>query len=310
MSEAARLRDAERTESLVRRFLERLADVRRMSPHTVRAYEGDLRAYLGWCAREGVSALDVGHRRLRGYVSYMVSSGYADKTVNRRLSSLRTFYAWLEQVGAVESDAASGLPGRKAPKTLPATMSDAEVSRLIDACEPETGEGLRDRAMIELLYATGARISEAAGLRADDIDFAGRQVRLYGKGSKERVVPIYDTALAAIRTYLDRGRPELVASRHKGEPARALFVSTRGNDMTAAALRARFTRLVRLAGLDQKITPHAVRHTFATELLTGGADLQAVQEMLGHESLATTQVYTHLSVERLKEVTRRAHPRG
>lgn len=189
-------------------------------------------------------------------------------------------------------------------------MSDADADKLIASCDTSSPEGVRDRAFLELLYATGARISEMAGLELRDLSFDESQLRILGKGSKERIVPIHEGALRAMRTYLQDARPELVARKKKGEPAQAIFVSARGNDMTAAALRARFERQVKIAGIDASLTPHAMRHTFATELLSGGADLKAVQELLGHESLATTQIYTHLSVERLKDVARQAHPRG
>ena len=303
-------REESRAQALLQSFLDHLANVRRLSPHTVRAYQTDLHVYLDWCAREGADPIRISHRRLRGYVAYLARSRYADKTINRRLSSLRTFFSWLEREGEVNDNVAALIPSRKVAKELPTTMSDADVTRLIDACDTSDPEGVRDRAMLELLYATGARISEVANLRPTDIDYAQGQVHLFGKGSKARIVPIYDAALAAIRIYVEQARPELVSRRKSGEQASALFVSARGNDMSADALRTRFEHMVTLAGLDAKVTPHAVRHTFATEMLTGGADLKTVQELLGHESLATTQIYTHLSIERLKDVTRRAHPRG
>lgn len=310
MAAYERLRDASRAEDLVRRFLEYLTNVRRLSAHTVRAYGTDLGTYLDWCAREGCAAIDVTHRRLRGYVAYLVSSGYAEKTINRRMSALRTFFAWLEREGEVSANYAAELPGRKMAKTLPTTMCDEDVGRLLDVCEQGCAEGMRDRAMIELLYATGARISEAARLVPADVDFEQGQVRLFGKGSKERIVPVYDRALSSIGTYLQEARPELAARRKAAGPPKTLFVSSRGNDMTADTLRARFERLAMLAGLGADVTPHAMRHTFATEMLGGGADLKTVQELLGHESLATTQIYTHLSIERLKAATQQAHPRG
>lgn len=299
-----------RTDEYVDGFLAYLSGVRRLSAHTVRAYQTDLQSYQDWCQRNGVNPLGITQRRLRGYLAEMTKANYADKTINRRLSSLRSFYGWLVREDVLEVNPAATIPGRKLPKTLPKTMVDEDVRRMLEACEEHTPEGLRDRALIELLYATGARISEAAGLTPDDIDFAQGQVRLFGKGAKERIVPLYPVALETIRAYVERGRPSLVAKRKRAGFAQALFVSTRGNDMTAGALRDRFERLTVLAGVDRTVTPHAMRHTFATELLTGGADLKAVQELLGHESLATTQIYTHLSVERLKAATHQAHPRG
>lgn len=297
-------------QSLLQDYLAWERDVRRLSAHTVRAYEADLQAYLRWCEGEGVQALDVSYRRLRGYLATMVRAGYAEKTINRRISSLKGFYGWMEREGHVSADVADALQGRKLTRRLPKTLNDDEATRLLASCDAQDAEGLRDRAFLELLYATGARISEIAGLVPADVDYDQGQVRLFGKRSKERIVPLYAAALRAVSDYVEHGRPSLVARAHGRRPPRALFVSTRGNDMSAEALRRRFERQVVIAGLDPSYTPHAMRHTFATELLSGGADLKSVQELLGHESLATTQIYTHLSVERLKQATKQAHPRG
>ena len=312
MSEGAESRQAASREAheLAEQYLAFLADVRRVSPQSVRAYESDLRAFLGWCEREGITPLDATRRHMRSYLAYMKSSGYADKTINRRVSSLRTFYAWIEREGRGSAEATAAMKGRKLSKTLPKTMTDDDMRRLIATCDATNVEGMRDLALFELLYATGARISEAAGLAVDDVDFDQGQVRLFGKRAKERIVPLYDRALEALRTYLLKARPELAAACKRPEGPTALFVSTRGNNMSAEALRRRFVEHKKLAGLDPALTPHTVRHTFATELLNGGADLKAVQELLGHESLATTQIYTHLSIDRLKAATRQAHPRG
>lgn len=312
MSENADLREKSVRAAceLVEQFLAFLSDVKRLSAHTVRAYETDLHAFLDWCQREGVQPLRATRRHMRGYLAYLSASGYADKTVNRRISSLRSFYTWIEREGLGTAEATASLKGRRLSKNLPTTMTDDDVAKLVATCDESTAEGVRDRAFLELLYATGARISEVAGLHVKDVDYAQRQVRLFGKRSKERIVPLYDVALDALRTYIEGARPQLLAACHAPCLPDALFVSTRGNAMSAEALRRRFTRQKKLAGLDASLTPHAMRHTFATELLSGGADLRAVQELLGHESLATTQIYTHLSVERLKDATRQAHPRG
>lgn len=310
MSAERRQKDARQADALLEGFLHHLSHVRRLSPHTVRGYAEDLEAYLAWCKREGVSAMRVSRQDLRRYLAELVRAGYADKTINRHLSSMRTFYAWLEREGKVEQSIVSTIPGRKLAKTLPKALTDADVTKLVDACATEDADGLRDRAMIELLYASGARISELAGLRLRDVQVDQKQVRLFGKGSKERVVPLYQGALDALATYLADGRPELLQKRRQETTTEKLFISTRGNDMSADMLRKRFNQLVARAGIDQHVTPHAVRHAFATELLNGGADLQAVQELLGHASLDTTQIYTHLSVERLKQTARLAHPRA
>lgn len=293
-------------------YLAYLAGVRNLSENTVRAYQTDLDAYCAYLRLEGKRGDDMGHRDLRRYLAYLRRSGYTNTTIGRHLSSIRGLYKWLVGQERLSSDAAAALASPKLSKTLPRTMSDADVRLVLETCDPSTTEGLRDGALIELMYATGARISEVSRLDVGDIDFGQAQVRLFGKGSKERVVPLYGHALDVVRRYMAEARP-LLAARRKvpdNERTRALFVSTRGNRMSADALRSCFERHIKLAGIEADVTPHAMRHTYATELLSGGADLRSVQELLGHESLATTQIYTHLSVERLKEATRQAHPRG
>jgi integrase/recombinase XerD len=301
IQEATRLKDE---------FIGYLANVRRMSDNTTRAYEGDIESYLRFCERTDTDPLDLSRSTLRSYLSDMVRAQYADRTVNRRLSALRTFADWLEHADYVGSTDTDQVSGRKLASTLPKTMKDADVVRLIESQDTTCAEGLRDRCFLELLYATGARISEVSALKPEDIDLDQGQVHLFGKGSKARIVPIYPEAVRIVAKYLRKSRPELAARKKKGSAPKTLFVSSRGNEMSANALRDRFERLVSEAGLDDSLTPHAMRHTFATELLNGGADLKSVQELLGHESLSTTQIYTHLSIERLKAATKLAHPRG
>lgn len=312
MPSAAEVREAEqaRAHELCDEFLLYLSDVRRLSAHSVRAYGHDLSDYLLWCEREGVDALAITRRRIRAYVAFLSRAKYANKTINRRLSALRTFYDWLERKGEATADATEALPGRKVARALPKTMCDADVERMIDACDGTDDESLRDKAFLEILYASGARISEIANLRPGDVDYEQAQVRLFGKRSKERVVPLYESALASLRTYVSQARPRLVAARKRPDAADALFVSTRGNNMSPETLRRVFHKYKEKAGIDATVTPHTVRHTFATELLSGGADLKAVQELLGHESLSTTQIYTHLSIDRLREVATQTHPRA
>lgn len=304
-------RDASGTGALrdaVGEYVRHLELVRHLSPNTVRAYATDLVAYASWAERAGVDPMTVSHRELRRYLAELGRAGYSSRTVCRHLSALRGLYRWMARDGRCEGEVVSSLPGPKAARTLPSTMSDRDFLRLVGSFDPEGPVGLRDRALLETLYATGGRISEMASLRVGDVDFPQSQARLFGKGSKERVVPLYEGALEWVGRYLERGRPALL-SRGRGDTD-ALFVSTRGNAMSADALRTCFERRVAAAGLGTSATPHTVRHTFATELLGGGADLRTVQELLGHESLSTTQVYTHLSVDRLKDAARRAHPRS
>lgn len=287
-------------------YLEHLRSGRLASENTLRAYGEDLANLSGWLRERGMGADGLDRDALRSYLGDLVRAGYAERTINRRLSAIRGAYLWLARAGVPVSADAAAMRGRRQPRTLPRTMSDAEAARLIDSCDA-TPTGLRDRALLELLYASGARISEASALDVASVDVARSQVTLFGKGSKERIVPLYASATAAVSDYIERARPALL---RPGGERDALFLSTRGNRMSAAALRERFERHALLAGLDSGLTPHAMRHTFATELLSGGADLRSVQELLGHESLSTTQIYTHLSIDRLKDAARSAHPRS
>lgn len=311
LSDAAPLTPADERRVLaesVERYLAYLERDRNLSPNTVRSYRIDLEAFQSWAERTNVAPLSATQRDLRRYLAELSRAGYSTTTVDRHLSSLRGLYKWMVREGVIESEAVTSLSTPKAPRTLPRTMTDEDVQALLATCDVDEPVGLRDRAFLELLYATGARISEIAALDVRSVDLAQEQVRLFGKGSKERIVPIYEVAANWVARYLDESRPVLLAKR---EPSRdALFISTRGNPMSADALRTCFEHHVTLAGLDPDLTPHAMRHTYATELLSGGADLRSVQELLGHESLSTTQVYTHLSVERLKDATRYAHPRA
>lgn len=295
-------------EPLVGRFLSYLGDVRNLSPNTVRAYGADLASFQEWVARSGVEPLHVTHRQLRLYLSEQSRARYSTHTIDRRLSAIRSFYRWLVDEGITDEDAAAALATPKAARLLPKTLTDAEVELLIGSVDGDDACSVRDRTMLELLYATGARISELSHLDVADVDLSQGQVSLFGKGSKQRIVPIYDLAVEQVHAYLLRARPTL--ARNGKEPTSALLLSTRGRRMSADALRTRFEHDARAAGLDATLTPHAMRHSYATELLSGGADLRSVQELLGHESLSTTQIYTHLSVDRLKAATRQAHPRS
>ena len=219
---------------------------------------------------------------------------------------MRSLFAYLVAEGLTASDPSSVLATPKLPSRLPRAIPDGELAALLAAPDPTTPVGLRDRAVLELLYATGARVSEVVGLELSDVDFAQGQVRLYGKGSKERIVPVYEAALASIRTYLREARPQLA----KGRPESHLFLSSRGNALSADAVRRLFKRYGGQVGTGAGISPHSMRHTFATHLIESGADLRTVQELLGHVALSTTQIYTHLSMKRLQDVHSNAHPRA
>lgn len=306
-----------RARELADSFLSYLARVRNYSPNTAAAYAQDLDCFLIWASNCGIDVLQATHRDFRRFLSSLSGAGYAKTTVNRRLSAVRSFYSWLVREGVIESNPAAVVSSPKLPKPLPHVLSQEDVEKLLKCADASTPAGALDAALVELLYASGARIGEVASLDVDRIDYSDKSVRLFGKGSKERIVPLYPAALHALDAYLAHARPVLLAN-HKGgltaeeaaDAQRALFINARGARMSERSLRARFEKLLAQAGLAGMATPHTMRHTFATEVLDGGADLRSVQEMLGHASLSTTQIYTHLTPERLREVSLQAHPRG
>lgn len=297
-------------EEAVEDFVVYIAKLRGFSAETVRAYEAHLSAFARWAQRVDLDPLLMDARSFRRYLAEMRSAGYAPRTIAAHLSAVRSLFRWMLLDGRIANDVVSTIQSPKIPSTLPRTITGAEMDRLLNAPDPSTAEGLRDKAMLELLYATGARISELSRLNVSDIRFAEGVVRLFGKGSKERIVPVYAAALRAASAYLADGRPELLSKRGFSNKEEALFISARGSRMSAASLRYRFEKLARSCGLSSHVTPHVMRHTFATDLLAGGADLRSVQELLGHAQLATTQIYTHLTPERLQCALRQAHPRG
>ena len=301
--------------SSIEAFCTALVVERGASANTVRAYRIDLSDYGRWAARNKVDTLHASHKDLRRYLAELDEAGYSRRTVNRRLSALRTFFRWLNVTGAVESDPASALQGPKTAKHLPHVIKPADMVRLLSIHGKRDASGrareqslsdMRDQAILEFLYACGARISEASGLLCANVDLEAGEARLFGKGSKERIVPLHDLAVSSMKAYAVVARPRLLGDA----TCPYFFVSTRGNRMGTDAMRKMFKATVRAAGLDDSLSPHDMRHTFATDLLNGGADLRSVQEMLGHASLSTTQIYTHLSTERLKRIHEQAHPRG
>ncbi len=288
---------------------------RNVSAHTLRAYRSDLLDYARWCAREELDITKVTHRQMRRYLSMLDEAQYQRSTINRKLSALRTFYQWLCVTGRSECDPATVLQGPKQPKSLPHVVQPQDMVKLLSVHaavdvngnpRQQTLNDVRDQALLEFLYACGARISEASSLLVSNVDFAAAQVKVFGKGSKERIIPLHDLALSSMRIYLRIARTQLLGNHH----CEYFFVSSRGNRMGTDAMRKMFKATVAQAGLDNRLTPHDMRHTFATDLLEGGADLRSVQEMLGHANLSTTQVYTHLSPAHLQEVHAQAHPRA
>lgn len=286
-------------------------------PHTVEAYRRDAldlarRAAAWGYARPG----DLGRDELRRYLAELDEEGYARSTVARRTSSLRTWFALLERRGMIAEDPAALLGTPKQGRHLPRVLRVDQVVAMLDAVEGADATALRDRALLELLYASGARVAEACGLTLDTLDLAQAQVRLDGKGGKDRIVPIGRAAVDALRVYLRDARPALLAVAAARSVERGIrpvddivLRGDRGGPLGTRDARAIVERTAERAGVGH-VTPHTLRHSFATHLLEGGADVRVVQELLGHASLATTQRYTHLSRGRLREVHAMAHPRA
>lgn len=304
------------SEALVEDFLASLRIERNYSQHTQRSYRTDLEAFLGWCRREGVDALNPTRRTFRAYLGYLNAGGYARTTVNRHLSSLRSFYGWLVVAGHLEYDPTTTLKGLKKQARLPHRIAPSEMAAILavhgpvevgGACRRQTVQDLRDQAVLELMYASGCRISEAAGLQMDGVLLDRQLVKLLGKGGKERYVPLHELSVRSLSDYIGRSRPQLLTP---DSPAGNLFLSNRGGAYSADAIRRMFKDTLIRAGVGLEYTPHDLRHTFASDLLEGGADLRSVQELLGHASPSTTQVYTHLSPSYLQTIHRQAHPRG
>jgi integrase/recombinase XerD len=280
-------------------FLALLAAQR--APRTVEAYRRDLEAFGDWLGGP-ISRTSV--EDLETYLAELRAAGLSSATIARRVAALRSFFRHQMLLGARADNPAAELDLPRRQSRLPRTLSPAEAERLIEAAAGTTPRAHRDRALVELLYGAGLRVSEAVGLAKADIDLENRIVRAIGKGNKERVVPIGRPAVEAVRRYLSRGRPFLDA-RHRPE----LFLNARGGALTRAGAFLILRRLAAKAGLDaERVHPHLLRHSFATHLLEGGADLRSVQEMLGHADLATTEIYTHVSDRRRRELYFQAHP--
>jgi integrase/recombinase XerC len=243
---------------------------------------------------------------VRSYLAYLRAEGISKASIGRHVSALRTYFAFLEREGRVASNPAKAVGTPRREKTLPRTLSVSEASAVVEAKGREGALGARDRALLELLYATGLRVSELVGLRLDDVDLSARQVRTVGKGKKERIVPFGQSAATALRAWLK----ERVAFAPAARDAGFVFLNARASRLTDRSVRRVLDRAVLAAAVPRHASPHALRHSFATHLLAAGADLRSIQEMLGHASLSTTQRYTHLDVERLIEVYRKSHPKA
>ena len=292
---------------LLDQFLTYLRVGRNASPYTIKNYGNDIGQFLDYCRAQGVSSLaQVDRSLLRSYLAELDAAGYVKASIARRVSELRSFGDFLMREQVLERNPFRMISAPRIPKRLPQYLTVAEVEALLAAPATSTPLGLRDRAIIEVLYAAGLRVSELVGIDAADVDLAQAQVRVMGKGGKERIGLLGRAAVRAVQAYLEAGRPTLLERR----PTNALWLNHRGGRLTVRGVALVLRKAGMQAGIRTPVSPHVLRHTFATHLLDGGADLRVVQELLGHANLATTQIYTHVSQSRAREVYARAHPRA
>lgn len=300
-------------QTLIREYLHYLAVEKGLARNTLEAYRRDLasfhnfmksRAHPASGAQPGAD--DVDQATVVLYLRELSRQGLSSATIARRLAAVRGFFAFLEVEGRVRRDPTRNLGTPKLPRRLPKALTEHEVSAIIDCADARGPAGLRDAAMLELIYAAGLRVSELCSLRVHDINFEAGYVRCTGKGSKERIIPLGEQALEKVRAYLEDGRPALASAVSHD----ILFLNHHGGRLSRQGFWKIIKRHAALAGVNRHVSPHTMRHSFATHLLEHGADLRSVQEMLGHASVSTTQVYTHLTRDKLKEIYKNAHPRA
>jgi len=296
--------------ALIDEFLEYRRVARNSAPHTLRAYAADLAQFAAFLDERGIATPDrVDLSVLRAFLASLQPQQYARTTLARKQAALRAFFRWARRSGRIATDPTRGLLTPRPERRLPRFLRPEEVEALLSAPDASPA-GLRDRALLELLYASGLRAGEVVRLEVGDLDLTAEEVRVrHGKGRKERVALLGRAAVEALIDYLHRGRPALAARARRGE-SRALLLNKYGERLSDRGVRRTFDKYVNVVGARLKITPHVLRHTFATHLLENGADLRAVQELLGHAHLATTQVYTHVTTQRLKTVYDATHPRA
>jgi integrase/recombinase XerD len=292
---------------LIERFCDALWLQEGLSANTLEAYRRDLEGLERWISQRGTALISASRADLLDYLSGSVGKGARPRTTARLLSSLRRFYGYLVREEKIKTDPTALIDSPKLGRPLPKSLSEAQVEKLLESPDATKPLGLRDRAMLETLYATGLRVSELVGLTLSQVSLTQGVVRVIGKGDKERLVPLGEEAISWISRYLAEGRSRLVKSRSTD----ALFTTARGGPMTRQAFWHNLKGHTRQAGIDaKKLSPHTLRHAFATHLLNHGADLRVVQMLLGHADLSTTQIYTHVAQARLKTLHEQHHPRG
>jgi tyrosine recombinase XerC len=283
---------------LIERFVRYLEIEKNYSPHTVLNYRLDLDDFIKFLGDAPIESVE--YLLLRKYLAILKEKKLGSRSMARHLSALRSFFKFLTREGFLKTNPILSVSSPKLDKHLPQFLTEEEVTRLIESSLPKNEMGLRDRAILETFYSTGMRISELVSLSQDDLDFIGGVVKLKGKGKKERIAPIGDKAISSLRDYLEKRKRQ----------ASAVFLNKRGTRITDRGVRNIVGKYLKLSGTKKGVSPHTLRHSFATHLLNRGADLRTVQELLGHANLSSTQIYTHLTTEKLKNVYDKAHPRA
>jgi len=292
-------------EEAIERFISYLRAERGFSPNTAQAYKNDLIQFREEIKKESLK--DVRKEDIVNYIAYLKDRGYAPATIARKIASIRSFFGFLRKNGEIDEDPSREIQGPKIKRLLPRTIGVEDVERLLrEASRDKSPEGKRDRAMIEVLYATGMRVSELVSLNVDNVDLKDGFITCYGKGFRERVIPIHARALSSLKEYIEEARPYLVKDRDE----KALFVNRRGERLTRQGFWLILKNHARRAGI-KDITPHILRHSIATHLLQSGKmNLRELQEFLGHANISTTQIYTHITDEHMRRIYERTHPRG
>lgn len=298
---------------LQKKFLTYLRAERNYSPHTIAAYEDDLNSFRAFLTRltgeAEPEAAAVDHGTVRAYLGSLLEEGYARKSAARKLACLKSFFRFCHRAGLIAANPTALISAPKLERRLPQVLDESTVERLMRQPDRSNAEGIRDAAILELIYGTGMRLGELLKLRPGDVDLHGRTVKVRGKGSKDRILPLGRPAMDAMRAYLDQ-RSKLLSLERGAHRPEELFLSVRGKAMSPKGVNILMNRYIARVSEIEKKSPHILRHSCATHLLNRGADLQAVRELLGHESLSTTQIYTQVSVERLKSIYTRAHPKA
>ena len=299
---------SEISKSYVNDFKIYLEVERNFSKHTIRAYESDVVAYLIWL--DSVPPESVNHAKIKEYLLFIQRFNYSKTTLSRKISAIRTFYRYLYRERLIDANPVSGLHSPKKSKTLPKFLTSAEIEQILNNIKIETPAGYRNRTILELLYATGMRISELAGLNFGDLNLEENEITVFGKGAKERIVLVSNRAKDFLERYIKTVRPMIPEHPVQSDENSPVFINKTGFRLQPQSVRTAIKEIVDKIQLPKIVTPHVFRHSFATKLLENGADLRVVQELLGHASISNTQIYTHVSTERLKSVYDKTHPRA